>query len=343
MDSRTVGTSEVAGPSKPKDASNAEVKNTSLATEFECSICFDLLLDPVVGNCGHDFCKHCYEQWLQASKRASCPICRKQLPRDLGVCVRLKNTIESLLPQRVRERKRQMEVTRAEECAKRPRTTALSELLGTSDFQLPFERTMPFERMGGLGVVEGQDLRTQPVDEVGPHLTLLLEQFPGNSLRQYPSRGVSGASVPAGLVPIQLTRPPTPLNRHAQLSVGLPGPPLSPANPTELQGIGLPAIPAVPAAATVLSFPAAITMPHWLNTLSASAPISLRSAVPSTLQQVITPALVLSPTTAPVAPPLGQLAPTQWGAPVEVFTMGLYDNEHSRRRILRPRLRVQDV
>ena len=42
---------------------------------FQCPICHDVLRDPVsITNCGHDFCKHCIQDWLKI--RPSCPICR---------------------------------------------------------------------------------------------------------------------------------------------------------------------------------------------------------------------------------------------------------------------------
>ncbi len=47
------------------------------AGEFSCAICIDLLVDPVVGTCGHDFCRVCYETWL--AKATLCPLCRQQL------------------------------------------------------------------------------------------------------------------------------------------------------------------------------------------------------------------------------------------------------------------------
>eukprot|EP00198_Chlamydomonas_reinhardtii_P000762 XP_001690097.1 predicted protein [Chlamydomonas reinhardtii] len=41
------------------------------ASEFQCSICYELLLDPVVGSCGHDFCQGCIEEWkAQAAELA---------------------------------------------------------------------------------------------------------------------------------------------------------------------------------------------------------------------------------------------------------------------------------
>ena len=50
-------------------------------SEFSCVICHDLLLEPVVAACGHDFCRVCYSAWTV--KQQSCPMCRQSLPRDV--------------------------------------------------------------------------------------------------------------------------------------------------------------------------------------------------------------------------------------------------------------------
>ena len=48
--------------------------------DYNCPICLDLLLEPVVGACGHEFCKDCYTRWLARSRGSpSCPLCRKVL------------------------------------------------------------------------------------------------------------------------------------------------------------------------------------------------------------------------------------------------------------------------
>lgn len=66
-------------PSKRPDDDSVKILDTS-PVDWECSICCDLLVDPVVVVCGHDFCKHCIDDW---SKRQTsvvrCPVCRKVL------------------------------------------------------------------------------------------------------------------------------------------------------------------------------------------------------------------------------------------------------------------------
>ncbi|PNH11697.1 Bifunctional apoptosis regulator [Tetrabaena socialis] len=81
------------------------------SSDYDCSICQSLLLDPVVGPCGHDFCAACILAWsAQSSKSAlGCPLCRAPLPRELGVCVRLRETLEVLFPQKVAERRKELQ------------------------------------------------------------------------------------------------------------------------------------------------------------------------------------------------------------------------------------------
>lgn len=349
METGQAVTSEPAKPVEASSAENVEAGSKPLAAEFECSICYDLLLEPVVGNCGHDFCKHCYEKWFRIARKASCPICRKPLPKDLGVCVRLKNTIENLFPQRVRERQRQVAAAITEECAKKPRTGtfSLTEVLANHMPGVPmsFENTVAFERPAAVMPSEGQPVRAQPVDDIAPHVTLFFERMPGPPLRHYAAIGSTGTALQAGLVPVQFGRHSTP-PALPQLPLGPSLPTISRTTQGEMQGIGIPAIPTVPAAAAVLSVPAAITMPQWLSALSRSSPISFRPAIPSTLQHLLTPALVLSPTPAPVPPAMAQAAAAHWVPPLEnvVFTMAMYQRDpQARRRFLRRRLRAQNV
>ncbi|KAL4422497.1 hypothetical protein ABPG75_008694 [Micractinium tetrahymenae] len=73
--------------------------------DFSCPICLNLLVDPVVGSCGHDFCELCFRRWAVDQRKRSCPSCRKPLAGELpGVCLRLARTVEALFPQRSKER-----------------------------------------------------------------------------------------------------------------------------------------------------------------------------------------------------------------------------------------------
>ncbi|CAD7701601.1 unnamed protein product, partial [Ostreobium quekettii] len=154
--------------------------------------------------CGHDLCKNCYEKWTRISCKWTCPTCRKPIPPDLGVCVRLKNTIEALFPARVRERQRQRDAEVAEECAKKPRMTTSfrsDDASGNLHAHVPLSYEEAYEGASGLlGAGEGRHVHVQSVDELA-HVAILLDHLNDAGHRHY-----SGAP----LVPIHLARPPTP-------------------------------------------------------------------------------------------------------------------------------------
>jgi hypothetical protein len=84
------------------------------ARDYECPICLSLLIDPVVGHCGHDFCKSCLEEWRSNSfngTSVSCPACRQVAiagVQTLGVCIRLQALIEQAYPQEVARRRKEI-------------------------------------------------------------------------------------------------------------------------------------------------------------------------------------------------------------------------------------------
>ncbi|XP_039907658.1 E3 ubiquitin-protein ligase TRIM39-like [Simochromis diagramma] len=45
--------------------------------QFQCSICLDILTDPVSTPCGHNFCKNCISQHWDISETCQCPTCKK--------------------------------------------------------------------------------------------------------------------------------------------------------------------------------------------------------------------------------------------------------------------------
>ncbi|KAG0765760.1 hypothetical protein G6F57_004295 [Rhizopus arrhizus] len=62
-------------------ASNDESHN---GNEFyECNICFDTAMHPVLTLCGHLFCWSCLAQWLNAqSRNPTCPVCKAGCGKD---------------------------------------------------------------------------------------------------------------------------------------------------------------------------------------------------------------------------------------------------------------------
>ncbi|CAO3686570.1 unnamed protein product [Rhizopus stolonifer] len=75
-------TSHVKEMSKEKETreryQKEETQSHSRPEEFyECNICFDRAIHPVLTLCGHLFCWSCLAQWLHAqSRNPTCPVCK---------------------------------------------------------------------------------------------------------------------------------------------------------------------------------------------------------------------------------------------------------------------------
>ncbi|XP_067865479.1 zinc-binding protein A33-like [Heterodontus francisci] len=64
----------------------SRLKTESLAEEAICPICLDFFTDPVLLECGHNFCCSCITQCWEKKKTNSCPECREEfLERNLRV------------------------------------------------------------------------------------------------------------------------------------------------------------------------------------------------------------------------------------------------------------------
>eukprot|EP00775_Hariotina_reticulata_P011149 gene11149-11301_t len=160
------GTSDVTGAvetKKLKTEDGAEAIKVLELDEhsFECVICFDLLVDPVVGRCGHDFCKSCIEEWLRKQSSATCPSCREPLGHSsrrgtpgFGVCIRLKELIEKLFPRRSKQRRQEVEKeekAKAEErAAEAAASAAAAAAASASAAQQMAYMPMAFAGPGGL-------------------------------------------------------------------------------------------------------------------------------------------------------------------------------------------------
>ncbi|XP_059827025.1 E3 ubiquitin-protein ligase TRIM39-like [Hypanus sabinus] len=58
-------------------ASKGQVE--SLTEEVICSICLDFFTDPVILECGHNFCRSCITRCWEREERNSCPECREEI------------------------------------------------------------------------------------------------------------------------------------------------------------------------------------------------------------------------------------------------------------------------
>ncbi|XP_074864927.1 zinc finger protein RFP-like isoform X2 [Carettochelys insculpta] len=60
----------------------AENPSKSLQDEATCSICLEYFKDPVIIDCGHNFCRTCISQFWEGSEtHVSCPQCRETFPQ----------------------------------------------------------------------------------------------------------------------------------------------------------------------------------------------------------------------------------------------------------------------
>ena len=52
-----------------------DADGSSSYTDFQCVICIDILIEPVVLPCRHEFCRECFEKYYEVTD-SSCPMCK---------------------------------------------------------------------------------------------------------------------------------------------------------------------------------------------------------------------------------------------------------------------------
>lgn len=81
--------------------------NVLITRELECRICMGILLEPLVTECLHRFCKKCIQQHMRQYERQIhlCPLCNKEIKtsRALKPDEKVNRLIQVLHPNRVRE------------------------------------------------------------------------------------------------------------------------------------------------------------------------------------------------------------------------------------------------
>merc|ERR1719192_2113463 len=81
------------------------------AEDFDCSLCFRLLWQPITTPCGHTYCRACIDRSLDHKRE--CPLCKASLQahNSTKMCVNefLERSIRRLLPNEFAERKKMFE------------------------------------------------------------------------------------------------------------------------------------------------------------------------------------------------------------------------------------------
>ncbi|XP_077131290.1 bifunctional apoptosis regulator isoform X1 [Ranitomeya variabilis] len=93
-----IESAESEGGSGPKLDRNISV------SEFSCNCCYDILVNPTTLNCGHSFCRHCLALWWVSSKKTECPECRDKWEGFPKVNILLRDVIEKLFPDTIKEK-----------------------------------------------------------------------------------------------------------------------------------------------------------------------------------------------------------------------------------------------
>ncbi|KAG6474490.1 E3 ubiquitin-protein ligase RMA1H1-like [Zingiber officinale] len=70
--------------SQAHERSDGTAPATAMTGHFDCNICLDFVVDPVVTLCGHLYCWPCIYKWMQVESNAhqQCPVCKAFLSQD---------------------------------------------------------------------------------------------------------------------------------------------------------------------------------------------------------------------------------------------------------------------
>ena len=83
------------GEASPREQTSLSMDSAGPPPDFTCSVCSDILLDPVSLHCGHSFCQLCLAGVWQSSgrlpaARLACPVCRLPWRNFPGVNITLR-------------------------------------------------------------------------------------------------------------------------------------------------------------------------------------------------------------------------------------------------------------
>ncbi|XP_066432293.1 bifunctional apoptosis regulator isoform X2 [Eleutherodactylus coqui] len=92
-----------------ENGSGAKLDRNISVSEFSCNCCYDILVNPTTLNCGHSFCRHCLALWWVSSKKTECPECRDKWEGFPKVNILLRDVIEKLFPDAIKEKYEDLE------------------------------------------------------------------------------------------------------------------------------------------------------------------------------------------------------------------------------------------
>jgi len=85
----------------------------SVAEDYECQVCKELMFEPATLPCGHTCCRPCLFTWLKMSQNAKCPAgCHSVIARKLpAVNIILRDRIQKMFPKEYEQRRKDCEET----------------------------------------------------------------------------------------------------------------------------------------------------------------------------------------------------------------------------------------
>ncbi|KAL7880515.1 hypothetical protein SRHO_G00027690 [Serrasalmus rhombeus] len=78
------------------DESGCDSSSLLSEDQFLCSICLDVLTDPVSTPCGHNFCKTCLTQYWNSTQHCHCPFCKEKFTKrpELKINTTLREVVD---------------------------------------------------------------------------------------------------------------------------------------------------------------------------------------------------------------------------------------------------------
>ena len=101
--------------------------------QISCSICYEILVGPVLLSCGHFFCLHCLDK--ASFRNGQCPLCRHSLDcEDYKPCKQLMTLIDKFIAYGLNEADHKNYMKRVKEFQIIERKRLLPKSLKVGDF-----------------------------------------------------------------------------------------------------------------------------------------------------------------------------------------------------------------